>query len=192
MQSTLKSNWSVSPLQIYRKNLRDLPADVYASGNRSAAGTLKKAQHAKHQMRLQSSRQSDLHRILLSIDKEQNEEDEQNAVLLGHDFHVNGIRGYIQGINVDNLHIQLVLFDEPLIWLFHVLSTHDILYLDATCNIIGRIKPYKQIYYYALTVRHPFGLSSPIPVAEYIISSHTTESLRHFFLTVREKEGIVF
>ena len=192
MQSTLKSNWSESPLQIYRKNLRDLPADVYASGNRSATGTLKKAQHAKSQMRLQSSRPSDLHRILLSIDKEQNEEDEQNAVLLGHDFRVNGIRGYIQGINVDNLHIRLVLFDEPMIRLFHVLSTRDILYLDATGNIIERIKPYKQIYYYALTVRHSFGLASPIPVAEYITSSHTTESLRHFFLTVREKEGIVF
>ena len=99
--------------------------------------------------------------------------------------------GYIQGLSIDNSLIRLVLFDDPMVRLFHVLAPRDIIYLDATGNIVERIKPFKRIYYYALTVRHLFGLSPPLPVAEYITSSHTTDSLRHFLLTFREKENTV-
>ena len=85
-----------------------------------------------------------------------------------------------------------MLFNDPMLRLFHTLCPRDILYFDATGNIVASIKPFKQIYYYSLTIRHPFGLAPPVPMAEYIMSSHTTESLRHFIMTLREKENIVF
>ena len=191
MQDVLRDNWSTPPVEIFQKKIKNIPPDGYAAGNRSAAGTLKKAQHAKSSMQLQSSRLAELHQLLLSIDKEQKDEDNRNANNLGHYFRINSMFGYIQGLSIDNSLIHLVLFDDRMVRLFHVLARRDIIYLDATGNIVERIKPFKRIYYYALTVRHPFGLSPPLPVAEYITSSHTTDSLRHFLLTFREKENIV-
>ena len=71
MQDVLRDNWSTPPVEIFQKKIKNIPPDVYAAGNRSAAGTLKKAQHAKSSMRLQSSRLAELHQLLLLIDKDQ-------------------------------------------------------------------------------------------------------------------------
>ena len=129
---------------------------------------------------------------MLDLDQKQKEEDQKIAIFLGHEFRVKGIWGYIQGLTIDNTLIRLVLFDDPMITLFHTIATRDIIYLDATGNIVENVKLFKRIYYYSLTLRHPFGLAPPIPVAEYITSSHTVESLRVFFMTLREKESVVF
>ena len=182
MQSVFRQNWMTPPSKLYRQKFQSIPSDIYASGNRSQAGTLKKAQHAKSKMRLQSSRLGELHKALLEIDRKQKDEDERIAVALKHEHRINGIRGYMQGITIDNTLIRLVLFDDPMVRLFHVLSSRDILYLDATGNIVEN----------CLTIRHPFGLAPPFPVGEYITSSHTIESLRFFFMSLREKENIMY
>ena len=42
------------------------------------------------------------------------------------------------------------------------------------------MKPYKRLLYYAITVRYPFPGKPPLPVAEYITSDHSKDSLVFF------------
>lgn len=67
----------------------------------------------------------------------------------------------------------------------------NIVYLDATGSIIqkaeGQTPP---VYVHEMVVRHPYKGSSPVPVATYVTSDHTTPSLSYFlgvFVTDSEK-----
>ena len=48
------------------------------------------------------------------------------------------------------------------------------------------------MFYTLVAVRHPFPGNQPIPVAEYITSSHTAESFRMFLSTLRQAEKDVY
>ena len=63
-----------------------------------------------------------------------------------------------------------------------------ILYIDANGTVTDRIKGFSKIVYYVTAIRHPFGRSPPIPVAEYITNAHDQFSIRQFLMGIHEKE----
>ena len=42
--------------------------------------------------------------------------------------------------------------------------------------------------HYAMVVRHPYAKYPPVPIVEYIMSCHTTDSIRVMLRTLKEKE----
>ena len=48
------------------------------------------------------------------------------------------------------------------------------------------------MFQYAITIRHPFGKTFPLPGALYITGNHTIESVRYFIMRLREKERSLF
>ena len=75
---------------------------------------------------------------------------------------------------------------------FIVTCINDILYLDATGQVVKKIKEFNRILYYCLSVRHPFGSFPLLPVAEYISSVHTADAIRSFLMYLRRKEKTYF
>ena len=43
-----------------------------------------------------------------------------------------------------------------------------------------------------LCVRHPYGKTPPLPIVQYLSSSHNVESIRSFFMIMQEKEKNLF
>ena len=76
--------------------------------------------------------------------------------------------------------LKLVLTDEACLRLFHASAPRDILYFDATGSIIEKMHGFKKILLYTMTLRHPYGNCAPLPIAQYISSSHTTSSISSF------------
>lgn len=65
--------------------------------------------------------------------------------------------------------------------IFFARCKEDIVYLDATGSNIRKQKGQTTPFYiYELLVRHPKKGCSPLPVATYVTSDHTTTSVSHF------------
>ena len=57
----------------------------------------------------------------------------------------------------------------------------DIVYIDATGSIVVKSKGQTAPFYvYEVVVRHPSKGSSPLPVATFVTSDHTTTSVSYF------------
>ena len=97
--------------------------------------------------------------------------------------------GYIQSYTVTNNELRIVLFDEAMVRLYHERCQRDPLYIDATGTLTEKLKNYPRILYYCFAVRHPFGGSSALPVAEYISSTHT---IRFPLINLFDKEKKLF
>ena len=88
--------------------------------------------------------------------------------------------------------INIVLFNEASLRLYHELSRHDIIYIDATGNLFANEKKHKRLLYYAMVLRNPFAHNSPVPIVEYITSRHTTDSIGLMIRKLKEREKEVF
>ena len=64
--------------------------------------------------------------------------------------------------------------------------------MDATGSVARIINNFKKIFLYAITIRHRFGKTFPLPGALYITGNHTIESDRYFTMCLREKERSLF
>ena len=71
---------------------------------------------------------------------------------------------------------------------YHEQVSRDILYIDATGTVIDKIKGYGRLLCYVAAIRHPFGKSPPLPIAEYITTMHDQFSIRQFLMAIHEKE----
>ena len=69
---------------------------------------------------------------------------------------------------------------------------NDIVHIDGTGRVTLESKDCKRILLYTLCVRHPYGKTPPLPIAQYLSNSHNMESIRSFFTVLQEKEKIVF
>ncbi|XP_063076119.1 uncharacterized protein LOC134466154 [Engraulis encrasicolus] len=82
---------------------------------------------------------------------------------------------------------SVMLWSAKTIAVFFKRCREDIIYIDATGSIIHRDPvDHKPIYIYEIVTRHPNKGSSPLPVATFATSDHTTPSVSHFvgaFLT---------
>ena len=90
------------------------------------------------------------------------------------------VSGYLHYLAREPLEIHM--FTEEQLGVLNYFKSHPIvLHLDATGSLIRKIDAnHKNVYYYALTIQHPFVTTSPIPVGEMISSDHTTSEISHF------------
>lgn len=65
---------------------------------------------------------------------------------------------------------------------------HDILFIDATGSLVKQSNYLNSLLYYAAVIRHPFNLSPPMPIAEFISSNQDQYAIRNFLNTIHEKE----
>ena len=99
-----------------------------------------------------------------------------------YDATINGnvVTGYIQTIVREPVIINM--FSEEQILLLKQLDWSKVsLNLDATGSVFRKIdKNQKAFLYYALTIRHPNGKTSPMPLAEMLSSDHMNTEISHF------------
>lgn len=75
----------------------------------------------------------------------------------------------------------VMLWCEKTINIFYERCKEDIVYLDATGSIVQKGKGQSAPFYvYELVIRNPWKGSSPVPVATYLTSEHTTASVSYF------------
>ena len=79
-----------------------------------------------------------------------------------------------------------MLFNESSVRLYHDLSKEEILGIDATGSVVRKKNNFKKYFLYAITIRHPFGKTFPLPGVLYITGNHTIESVRYFIICLRE------
>ena len=82
--------------------------------------------------------------------------------------------------------INIALFTENSLKWYQNIIKHDYAFIDATGSLFRDVKPYKRLLYYAITVRHSFPGKPPLPVAEYITSDHSKDSLIFFISHVNK------
>ena len=161
--------------------------EEYAAGKRgpstSTLGTI------KQQSKIADGMVPDLR---LSIDKVREEikkADEENAINLCQENRK--FFGYIQFCNIAK-EVNIALFTEGSLRWYHESCKRDYIFTDATGGLFSKISGYKRLLFYTLVVRHPFPGNPPIPVAEYITSSHTADSFGMFLSTLRQAEKDVY
>ncbi|XP_020557716.1 uncharacterized protein LOC105353816 isoform X2 [Oryzias latipes] len=75
----------------------------------------------------------------------------------------------------------IMLWSKKTLSVFYKRCKEDIVYLDATGNIVKKKSKQSPPYYvYELVVRNPSKGSSPLPVATYVTCDHTTASVTYF------------
>ena len=179
-----------NPSKLHRDRLLDIDADSFSAGNRTGAGvthgTMKGIKsEAKRKYQSDNNLAKSLYELQVSISTE----DEESAVKLGHTFRK--FFGYIETCNITQ-ELNIVLFNEASVRLYHELSQHDIIYIDATGKLFANENPYNRLLYYAMVIRNPYPQNPPIPISEYISSRHTAESIGIMIRKLREKEKEIF
>ena len=92
----------------------------------------------------------------------------------------NFMNGYIQSMSRQPVVIHMY-SEEQMLLLKHFKWDKITLHFDATGSVVRKIdKEQKTFLYYALTVRHPNAIISPIPLAEMLSSDHTNVEISHF------------
>ena len=84
--------------------------------------------------------------------------------------------------------LNIALFNEVSVRLYHELSAKDIIYIDATGNFFATEKSYMCLLYYAMVLQNPYPKNTPIPIVEYISSRHTADSIGLMIGKLKEKE----
>ena len=82
--------------------------------------------------------------------------------------------------------INIICFTEGSLRWFQEIFVRDWIFIDATGFRSLNVPGYKKLLYYALVTRHPFHGYPPLPVAEYITSDHTKDSI-YLFLSQIQK-----
>ena len=107
--------------------------------------------------------------------------------------------GYIQYPPISISGLQLLLFDEGLVRLFHLIAETETFYFDASRSFLSAIPAIKNkdgkaklIFLYALTVKNPEGKSPPFAIFEHITTDHNIITIRQPFLRIKDMETRLF
>ena len=183
---------NATPSKYHRDKLVELPSESFQAGNRSGVGI---SHSTTRNIRAAAKRKTQFGENLLTaisyLQQSIAREDEQNAIDVGHMWRK--LFGYIQHFNLTN-NINLVLFNEASVRLYHEIAKYDTVYIDATGKLFSDegLRNRGRLLYYAMVIRHPYAKYPPIPIVEYITSCHTTDSIRVMFRTLKEKHKEVF
>ena len=84
--------------------------------------------------------------------------------------------GYIHFLNVAD-EVNIICFTGGSLKWYRECFNRVWVFFDATGFRLLKIPGYKKILYYSVVTRHPFTGHPPLPVAEYITSEHTKDSI---------------
>ena len=181
---------SANPSKMHRDQLLAIDSDFFAAGIRTGAGiTSGTMKRVKEEANKKHQSDSDLAKSLSELQVIISNDDEKNAVKLGQTWRK--FFGYIKMCNIKP-DLNIALFNEASVRLYHELSARDIIYIDATGNLFATEKSYMRLLYYAMVLRNPYPQNTPIPIVEYISSRHTAESIGLMIRKLKEKEKDIF
>ena len=107
--------------------------------------------------------------------------------------------GYIQYPSISISGMQLLLFDEGLVRLFHLIAETETFCFDANGSFALAIPAIKNkdgkaklIFLYALTAKNPEGKSPSFAIFEYITTDHNIITIRQPFLGIKDMETRLF
>ena len=187
LQRRLFDSPSTPTSNVYREHLEGLDGDVFASGNRGNLGTSPAVvQQARNETK--SKRTETLSNDIKSVGKSLEVEDQKKASV--NQKSKRYCFGFVHDVSTFP-NLRIVLTHESLVRLYHSLVTRDILYIDATGNVVEKIPGFKRILLYTLALRHPYSNLVALPVAQYVTSSHTVTSIASFLMKFREVEKVV-
>ena len=102
---------------------------------------------------------------------------------------------YIQYQLISLNGLQISLFDEGLVRLYHMIAPIETLYFDTSGSFVFPIPSIKnkdgipkQILIYTLTFKHPIGKSLPIAFFEYVTTDHNIISISQPFVKFKQME----
>ena len=95
--------------------------------------------------------------------------------------------GFIHDVAIID-QLRIILTHSSLLRTYNKLVSKDILYVDATGNIVEKIKKYKRIYLYTLCLHHLYGVLTPLSMGQFISSAHSTSAIVNFLVTFRQLE----
>ncbi|XP_066911972.1 uncharacterized protein [Clytia hemisphaerica] len=184
-----EKNLKTPPSKVYGEKLAKIKSTVFAAGNREEAGRSPKIyQKIKSEVRSPNTKKAFLHEKVQQVASKIENEDRAKAQ---EQKQARKFYGYVHDVMVDK-EVRITLTTEGLIRLYHEKNYQDIVYLDATGSVTLPLKECKRILLYSLCVRHPYGLAPPLPIAQYLSSSHSVPSIRRFLMSLQEKEKLVF
>ena len=175
-----------APSKTVRQRLASLSSESYSSGKREVTQT------TLSQIKYEASQQSSSEDLLTNLNdlrRKIKDEDETQAVKVAQQNRT--FFGYIQHCNISK-DVNIVLTREGLIRWMHETAKRDYFFIDATGSLFKRVTGYAKLLYYALVVRHPFAKHIPLPIAEYITSKHTADSISFFLRTIRQLEKDIY
>ena len=189
LKDDFKKNLFTPPTQVYGERLNNISDEVFASGNRENAGKSPKViQQVKSEVTSLHRKKNKIHQFILDVADQILLKDKADAKKRKEK---RKIWEYVQNLSVFPC-LKIVFFTESAIRFYHKVCQNDIAYIDATGRVTLESKDYKRILLYMLCVRHPYGKNPPLPIAQYLSSSHNVESIRSFFMIMQEKEKNVF
>ena len=62
------------------------------------------------------------------------------------------------------------------------------LFIEATGSVNSLVKWLSKVLYYVAVIRHPYGKTLPLPIAEYITTKYDQFSIEDFLKMIHEKE----
>ena len=180
-------NNTVPPSKKYRDDLSTLSDTSFLAGNMSGVGTSNGPYQKIASLARQAAKSCEtLREKVLSLQETLRQMDEEESIKLKWTFRTEF--GYIQKpiVNPDNL--QIILMDQIMAMLYHEHVCNDVLYIDATGSVTDQAKWLSKVLYYAAVVRHPYGRTPPLPVAEFITNKHDQFAIEEFLRMLHEKE----
>ena len=185
----------MNPSDIYSEGLSSIPSEQFSSDNRDGAGQSVQQNKKVHQnIKLEALHEiksfENVHKNLLTLQEKLNKNDETECLPNGLAFRK--IFGFIQSITFTQTELKVVLFNESSVRLYHDLSKNEIFRIGATGSVVRKTNNFEKIFLYAITIRHPFGKTFPLPGALYITGNDTIESVTYFIMCFREKERSLF
>ena len=181
------NNPSVPPSDKYREELLNIDSASFAADVMTGPGTTNTAyQQAASTSRQAANSYSALKEKILHFKDRLAREDEEESIRLQWTFRTEF--GYIQKpvINPDTL--QVVLMDQIMAMLYHEHIKNDVLYIDATGSVTNQIKWLSKVLYYVAVIRHPYGKTPPLPIADYVTNKHDQFSIGDFLKMIHERE----
>ena len=181
-------NPSLKPSMEYSKQIGEMDSTKFASGNRTGVGISSNAfrlisSRAKKDQRTLEGLEEKIKNIGKEIrmhDKERADECERSTQ--------RKFFGYIQSATVSDDCLRIVLVEEDTTRLYHQVAASAIFYVDATGGLFEDIRDAGRVLYYAMVLGHPFGSAPPLPVAELVTNSHTSDSIKRLFQELRYRE----
>ena len=93
--------------------------------------------------------------------------------------------GYNQDFSITSDHVKVLLFDEGMIRIYHIL------YIDCSGYLVSQIHNISRIFNYCAVIRHSISKAAALPVFECIAFTHTTLCSKYAG-SFKSKENFIF
>ncbi len=174
----------MDPSRVHHRLLLNLPAKVYASGNRDGVGNQSVLQKISSERNLRGRPFVDTMQSVAHLRGRFIKEDED--LYPEHTKKESGLHlfGYIQFVSLYPTIVMM--WTEADLRLYFEMARNATVFFDATGKIVRKVfNDTGSILYYSLVVSHPTSGKPPIAVAEMFSSSHSVPTLTNFLMNFR-------